>query len=1438
MTKYSGLEIAVIGMSARFPNAKNIAQYWQNIENGHDCISDFTIEELIAAGVAPELIYDPSYIKSGGYLADKQYFDHQFFDYKPNEAELLDPQIRIFHECCWEALEDSGYNSFDYPGKIGLYGTGSNNLAWEIYARLKNRELMLDEYNVDLLSSIHYLCSRVSYKLNLRGPSLFLHTACSSSLLAINKACTALLMGECSLAIAGGVSLINNSKRGYLYQDGMIYSKDGRCKPFDADSSGTIGGEGSGVVILKKLKDAIADGDHIYAVIKGSAVNNDGNDKVGFTAPSIKGQRDVIIKAQRMAGVHPDTIGFIETHGTATNLGDPIEIEALNEAFQLNGSSLKPNQCAIGSVKANIGHLDTTAGMASFIKMVLALKHAKIPPCVNFKEPNPKINFKSGPFYVSNKLQEWPVSSTPLRAGVSSFGIGGTNVHLILEQFEEQFKEEQDKGFLLLPFSAKSSESLNIQIKAYSQFLNKNDLNMADVAYTLQVGRMHFDYRKVLIVKDKEEALLKLNDPEFLYSEALPKISGLPNIVFMFPGQGAQYTGMYKSLYDQQQEFKTLVDQCFVLANKHADEDLYQIWLGTEVQGELNDIHLTQFTQPLLFIFEYSLAQLLIGFGIQPNYLIGHSLGEYVAACLSGVFTLDEAIKLVVARGKLIAKTALGAMLSIQINPEKLLGYLKEFEQIEIAAINSDSSVVVSGTGIEIDALERKLNLSGHLTKRLLTKHGFHSHLMEPILNDFEQNFESITPGQLLIPFISNVTGTFASFEQVGNAAYWKAQIRKPVDFLTGINKLMAFENTIFLELGPGNTLINLIRENSQLKKTHTLINTVRNRKQLIDDQEYLLGKIGQLWLNGAQINWTKYTGQHKRSRVSLPTYVFAKSEFEADIDIERLLGIGAGIALIPSMEIKSFEATADNADTTSVTATGLVTGVELPIEDKLQQLFENIFGREGISPFDNFFEIGGDSITAIQLKNLIFRELKINISINEIFENPVIHDLSVLIKSLQRLSANGINQLEESKRESSYAASSAQKRIYFKQVLDNSSTVFNISAALKTNASIDAGKLKKSLNQLVQRHESLRTSFHLEDGNLLQQVETNWELNFEHLTGMFSTVEEAFKNFVRPFDLADRSLVRFGLMEENQNSILFIDVHHLVCDGLSLNILISDFCELFMDRVLPATGVNYIDYSIWQAENLDFNAQKDYWKAKLSGNLPQLDFPKLYAKKSFSAHQASSETLRIKDDLYQAVKKVAKVNETTDFMLLMAISKVLLSKLSGNRDVIIGTDASGRSLPEFENIVGTFVNILPIRTFVTEEDTFEAFLNQVKQQVMDAYHNQDIQFDEMIGLVAQPSFSDANPIFDIHFSFSNTFSANTQLAELQLWPLNLDIQATTEYDLKIEIREAEGYFDVVFIYNNEVYEKEFIQILTPYFKQITTAISTDKLVRIADLAL
>ena len=470
MEKYTGLEVAVIGLSGKFPKANNIKEYWDNLVSGRDCVSDFTEEEIIEEGEDITLVKDPAYVKSNACLENKQFFDADFFGYRSHEAGLMDPQIRLFHECCWEALEDSGYSTEHTSRKIALYASGSSDPDWEIYAMLQNAEGLVDDFSASQLRDVSYLASRVAYKLNLRGPAVFMHTACSSSLAAIHQAYNSLLLGECEMAIAGGVSVNNYSKKGYLYQQGMIFSKDGRCRPFDENASGTIAGEGVGVVVLKRLQDAIKDNDHVYAIIKGSAINNDGNDKAGFTAPGVKGQVDVIRKAHKMAAVAGEGIGYVEAHGTATQLGDAIEIEALNQAFEGN----KPLSCAIGSVKSNIGHLDAAAGVAGFIKTVLALKYKKLPASLQYTRPNPGIPFEKGPFYVNNQLQDWKRSEGALKAGISSFGIGGTNVHIVLQEVTTQPRTTAGRKPQLLTFSAKTPDALGRNVNQFVTHLSQN----------------------------------------------------------------------------------------------------------------------------------------------------------------------------------------------------------------------------------------------------------------------------------------------------------------------------------------------------------------------------------------------------------------------------------------------------------------------------------------------------------------------------------------------------------------------------------------------------------------------------------------------------------------------------------------------------------------------------------------------------------------------------------------------------------------------------------------------------------------------------------------------------------------------------------------------------------------------------------------------------
>ena len=898
----TGLEIAVIGMAARFPGAQNIYEFWDNLRNGVESISFFSDQELEEAGVNKELLKNSHYIKANGYLENKEIFDASFFGYTPTEAELMDPQIRIFHECVFEALEDAGYNPESYDGKIGLYAGGANSFYWQAMSHLSGKNENYGGFASTQLTNKDFLCSRVAYNLNLKGASSHIQTACSTSLVAVHHACRALLTGESEMVLAGGISITSTSKHGYLYQEGMIESEDGHCRAFDAKASGTVGGEGGGIVVLKRLKPALEDRDHIYAIIKGTAINNDGRRKVGFTAPSIEGQAEVIRTAQRIARVAPETITYIEAHGTGTTLGDPVEIEALKLAFNTESR----NYCGIGSVKTNIGHLDTAAGIAGFIKTVLSLKHKLIPPSLYFEEPNPKIDFKNSPFYVNTSLKKWENHEYPLRAGVSSFGIGGTNSHVVLEESRldvregEQSSSDRKKLFLL---SAKTIWSLDKATEQLGEHLKKNPgINLDDVAYTLKVGRKAFQQRRIIMCTDWHDAIELLSPP---FSSKMKTFS-LNNekekqIIYMFPGQGSQYANMGKQLYEKEQVFRSEMDRCFDILKPLMPYNIDEILLpshGIAVEtGSLADINNTEIAQPLLFVFEYSLARLLSKWGVKPNGMIGHSIGEYVAACLAGVFSLEDALKLVVSRGRLMREMPKGAMLSISINEEKLIPLLKNYVDISLAAVNSPSNCVISGPFESIDAIEKEIIRKGYDLSKLHTSHAFHSFMMEPILEQFEACVKEVSLDIPRIPYISNLTGKWITPEDATDPRYWSKHLRNTVRFANGIKEILKKGRCIFIEIGAGKSLSNLVKQNQN--KENQCVSLVRHPKEDIADDEYLMNAMGQLWLYGKSIDWMKFYEGEKRYRVSLPTYPFngLRYWFEGDSiksELNRLIQIPA----------------------------------------------------------------------------------------------------------------------------------------------------------------------------------------------------------------------------------------------------------------------------------------------------------------------------------------------------------------------------------------------------------------------------------------------------------------------------------------------------------------------------------------------------------------
>ena len=915
----TGLEIAVIGMSGRFPGARNIDEFWENLKNGVESLCFFNDEELLEAGVDPVLLENPDYVKSGGgKIADVEYFDALFFGYSPNEATVMNPQVRIFHECVWEALEQAGYDPGVYKGKIGLYAGASSSIAWENLVALSGKADEVGRFAAASLANSNFLCTRIAYKLDLKGPVYAVQTACSTSLTAIDMACRGILTGQCNMALAGGASIKGlEETKGYLFKEGMIRSPDGHCRAFDAKAKGIAGGEGAGVVLLKLLEEALADRDTIHALIKGSASNNDGSRKVGYTAPSVEGQAEVIRAAHLAAEIDPESISYVETHGTGTPLGDPVEIEALKQGFGTN----KKGFCLIGSVKTNVGHLDTAAGITGFIKTVLALKHRQIPPSLHFETPNPKIDFENSPFQVNTTLKEWQKGNYPLRAGVSAFGIGGTNAHVVLEEWEKNASGGQEPFYKKAPgppkifyylilLSAATETALDKMTANLAGYLlaNKKNIELADVAYTLQAGRKRFRQRKILVCSTVDEAIRELSSPASTQSLSFTTTEKSPAVVFMFPGQGSQYVDMALELYQSEPVFRQEMDRCFEILKPLMDYDLKKILYPSLGGGgnspdkssrsyKSNIINETEITQPVIFIIEYALARLLMSWGIKPNAMIGHSIGEYTAACLSGVFSLENALKIVSLRGKLMQQVPPGAMTGVSISEDQLQSLLKTNPALSPAAINSPSNCTVSGTQQAIDVFEHQAKENGYRLRSLHTSHAFHSDMMNPILKPFADALKQIPLNKPLIPYLSNITGAWITGEQTQDPTYWSNHLRKTVRFSDGVNELLKIENAVFIEVGPGRVLSTFVKEHNSGKTGRQVINLVRHPQEETSDVYFLYREMGKLWLYGKEIDWQAFHRGEKGRRIPLPVYPFERQLYRIEKNALKVSGQPGGLA-------------------------------------------------------------------------------------------------------------------------------------------------------------------------------------------------------------------------------------------------------------------------------------------------------------------------------------------------------------------------------------------------------------------------------------------------------------------------------------------------------------------------------------------------------------
>lgn len=977
--------IAVIGMAGRFPGADSLSAYWRNLRNGVESIVDLSEDDLLNAGVTEKALANRSYVRRAGLMSGIEEFDAGFFGFTPQAARMLDPQHRLFLQTAWHALEDAGCYPGDIEATVGVFGTSSASgyLLYNLMSHYDPNMVIgqgasFDMVNLSLQNDKDHLATRVAHSLNLRGPALAVQTACSSSLVAVHLACQSILNGETEMALAGGSSIRVPHQVGYWYEPGSMVSPTGRCRPFDARSDGTIFASGVGVVVLKSLEAAVDDGDRIHAVIRGSALNNDGSTKMNYAAPNAVGQAEVIAEAHAVAGIDASTVTYIESHGTGTPLGDPIEIEGLRQAFDL-AEDERTAPCYVGSVKSNIGHLETAAGIAGLIKAILCLKHRAIPATLHYSSPNPELHIDRGPFLIRGEDGPWEADG-PRRAGVSSFGVGGTNAHVVLEEAPETPVAEVRPGPQVLLLSARTPAALEqARVNLATELANADEVTMADAAYTLD--RRHREQHRMAVVVDDQEhgaSVLAADEHEniFVGESVQAAQSRSDRVVFLFPGQGAQHVGMARGLHETEPVFREHFDACAAAFGEEMGFDL----TAEIFEGTAKNLERTDRAQPTLFTVEYALARLVQSYGVTPSALVGHSIGEYVAGTLAGVFDLPTAVKAVSMRARLMHASARGVMVAVALSPDEIAEFLST--DVDLAAVNDPNSCVVAGSDEGIRSFQARLADKGVVARRVRTSHAFHSRLMDPVIPEFTAFLSRLTLNEPQIPLLSNVTGTWMSAAEATNPGTWARQIRATVRFSEEIDAVLAEPNRVLVEVGPGGTLTSSATRHTRWSDGHRAVRLMRHHAQNRSDQDTFLLGLGQLWAADVDVDWSSRL-LARPELISLPGYPFERQRHWVEHNTNS--GWGAGAAGATGMGADGSAAAAAPANSRST------------MEATLQRIWQQCLGISSISPTANFFELGGDSLIAISVAMAAAKE-GLDLTPQDLYDNQTVASLARML--------------------------------------------------------------------------------------------------------------------------------------------------------------------------------------------------------------------------------------------------------------------------------------------------------------------------------------------------------------------------------------------------------------------------------------------------------
>ncbi|HSK79267.1 MAG TPA: amino acid adenylation domain-containing protein, partial [Thermoanaerobaculia bacterium] len=1479
--------IAVVGMAGRFPGADDLGELWRNLCGGVESVRFYSREELAAAGVAPALLDDPRYVRAGAALRDVQHFDADFFDFSAREAELMDPQHRIFLECCWEALENAGYDTRTWPGSIGLFA-GMGMGGYLIRNLLSHPDLIQNAgpLQIRILNDNNFLTSMAAYKLDLRGPSVTVQSACSTSLVATCMAGQSLLQFQCDMVLAGGVTVVVPHGLGYLALDGVM-SPDGHCRAFDAEARGTVEGSGAGVVVLKRLADAVAEGDTIHAVIRGFATNNDGGFKLSFTAPSQDGQLEVIATAQAVAGVPAESITYVETHGTGTPLGDPVEVAALSEVFA--AATARRGFCALGSIKTNIGHLDAAAGAAGLIKAILAVEHGILPPSLHFETPNPRIDFARSPFYVNTECRPWRPEGWPRRAGVSAFAIGGVNAHVVLEEPPAPAPSAPAPPWQLLVLSARTETALEAATERLLRHLRESPVsglaNFADIAYTLEVGRRAFRHRRVLVGRDLADAVgvLERRDPRRLLTGTAS--AGEPQVAFLFPGLGTEYAGMARGLYRDDAGFRARLDDCAERLEPLLGLDLREVLFpeeGEETEGAEPGVDLrallgrgprpasstegrlrrTAVSQPAVFAVEYALASRLLDLGVRPQAMVGFSLGEYVAACLSGVLSLDDALRLVTGRARLIDELPGGAMLAVPLGEEAVAPWMAE--GLSLAAVAGPELTVLAGTEEAVAAAEERLTAAGHVCRRLQTSHAFHSALMEPAVERFLALFEGIELHPPEIPYLSNVTGGWITAEEATDPAYWAEHLRGTVRFADAVAELWREPGRVLVEVGPGQTLSSWALQQSSVSGgvggvDPVALPTLRHAFERTDDLAFLLQTVGRLWLTGLSPDWPAFWADQPRRRVPLPTYPFERRRYwieprtELAVPPEALVPASAAMAAAPTwrhVRPSLHVPYAPPRDTT---------------ERRVVEILGELLRLETVGIHDSFFDLGGDSLLATHLVARLERELGAELSLRDIFESPSAAELAASIAAHRGAGAGAWGPVLRRSGGEPVPLSFAQQRLWFLDQLEPGNPAYNLATAVLLTGPLDRAAFAASLEGVVARHEALRTTFGLADDSVEEPVQriappAPLPLPAIDLAGLPEEAREAealrlaAEEVMRPFDLARGPLLRAALLRlDAARHVALLTLHHMVGDGWSIDLLVRELAALYpafaagLPSLLPPLPVQYADFVLWQRDNLrgaELDAQLAFWRGALAGAPAVLDLPSDRPRPARASGRGGVVASALSAERAEALRALGRQAGVTPFMTFLAAFDALLYRLTGETDLVVGTPVANRRRPELEGLIGFFANTLALRAHIPDipagEPTFAGLLAMVREAALSAYAHQDLPFERLVEELAPERSLARTPLFQVMFLLHGTPVEEGKLAGLTLAPFGslATAERAAKFDLTLELIEGGPDLTVLLEFRRDLFDPVTAVRLLGHFVALAGALAAAPEARLAELPL